>query len=106
MNLTVFKSEAKQIPHEVLREVANFLLEFTLLRVNHVPKNLFRASELVSVMAEVAYETAADVAKPTLVTSIGRLHQLVISVHELIGMYFTRPNENPWLSVDTYPRLL
>jgi hypothetical protein len=79
MNLTVFKSGTRDIPHddELFREIANFLLELTLLRVNHVPKDSFDADDLLSVLAEVAEETASKVANPTHVTSIAQLHPLV-----------------------------
>jgi hypothetical protein len=108
MNLTVFKSETKEIAHddEIFREIANFLLELTLLRVNHVPKDSFAAGELLSVMAEVAAETAVEVAKPTAATLIGKLHPLVFSIPELIETYFTGPNEDPRLRVDAYLGLL
>jgi hypothetical protein len=68
------------------------------------PKDLFAASEHPSVLVEVAAE--AEVAKLMSVISIGRLHPLVFSVHELIEACFPGPNESPRLRVHTYLGLL
>jgi hypothetical protein len=108
MNLTVFKFEMKEMPHddELFREIANFLLELTVLRVNHVPKDSFTVDELLSVMAEIADEIIAEVTQPKHVTSMAKRHALVFSVHELIETYFTGPNEDPRLKVDAYLGLL
>jgi hypothetical protein len=50
MQLTVFPSEAMEIPHHDATVSGNFLLELRVLRGNHGFRDLLAASELLSVI--------------------------------------------------------